>query len=193
MAIKRIGYGQVEPNHLSAQHNGQIYAQLPAQTTTTTGTGTSAVTTVTKIAQLENGQFLKYNYAKGECTVTGDAEWMLVYNEEKLYDERRQSHKDFAMLKKDMADGVIYPRLLKTNVGDILTTNTFRTSGDATVAGPDAEIDMPDVAVGDYFIIDSDGWLKNNTSTKGSAMAWQAVKVYTMPDGQPGIKLQRVQ
>ncbi len=54
----RKGYGQVEPNHLSAQHNGQIYAQLPAQTTTTSGTGSSAVTTVTKIEQLENGQFL---------------------------------------------------------------------------------------------------------------------------------------
>ena len=25
--MKRIGYGQVEPNHLSAQRNGQIYAQ----------------------------------------------------------------------------------------------------------------------------------------------------------------------
>ena len=24
------GYGQVEPNHLSAQKTGQIYAQLPA-------------------------------------------------------------------------------------------------------------------------------------------------------------------
>ena len=193
MAIKRKGYGQVEPNHLSAQHNGQIYAQLPAQTTTTTGTGTSATTTVTKIAQLENGQFLKYNYAAGECTTTGDIEWMLVYNEEKLYDERRQAHKDFAMLTSDMCDGTIYPRLFKTNVGDIFTTNTFRTSGDATVAGPDAEINMPDVKVGDYFIIDNDGWLKNNTTTKGAGMAWQAVKVYTMPDGQPGVKLQRVQ
>ena len=28
--IKRIGYGQVEPNHLSAQRTAQIYAQLPA-------------------------------------------------------------------------------------------------------------------------------------------------------------------
>ena len=27
--IERIGYGQVEPNHLSAQRTGQIYAQLP--------------------------------------------------------------------------------------------------------------------------------------------------------------------
>jgi hypothetical protein len=24
------GYGQVEPNHLSAQRNSQVYAQLPA-------------------------------------------------------------------------------------------------------------------------------------------------------------------
>ena len=24
--IKRIGFGQVEPNHLSAQRNGQVYA-----------------------------------------------------------------------------------------------------------------------------------------------------------------------
>ena len=28
--MKRIGFGQVEPNHLSAQRTGQIYAQLPA-------------------------------------------------------------------------------------------------------------------------------------------------------------------
>ena len=28
--MKRIGYGQVEPNHLSAQRTSQIYAQLPA-------------------------------------------------------------------------------------------------------------------------------------------------------------------
>ena len=50
---------------------------------------------------------------------------MLVYNEEKLYDERRQNHKDFAMIAEEMADKTIYPRLLKTNVGDIYTTNTF--------------------------------------------------------------------
>ena len=41
------GYGQVEPNHLSAQRTGQIYAQLPARA---------------DIGLLENGQFVKYNY-----------------------------------------------------------------------------------------------------------------------------------
>ena len=29
-AFVERGYGQVEPNHLSAQVTGQIYAQLPA-------------------------------------------------------------------------------------------------------------------------------------------------------------------
>ena len=31
----QYGYGQVEPNHLSARRNGQIYAQLPADSSIT--------------------------------------------------------------------------------------------------------------------------------------------------------------
>ena len=46
-----MGYGQVEPNHLSAQRNGQIYAQLPANG---------------EIEVLEQGQFVKYDYLNGE-------------------------------------------------------------------------------------------------------------------------------
>lgn len=49
------GYGQVEPNHLSAQRTGQIYAQLPA---------------AADINVLENGQFVKYDYAKGVCDLS---------------------------------------------------------------------------------------------------------------------------
>ena len=66
--VKR-GYGQVEPNHLSAQHTGQIYAQLPA---------------AANIEKLENGQFVKYDYAKKVCDFTGAGEWMLVFNEVKV-------------------------------------------------------------------------------------------------------------
>ena len=50
--IKRIGYGQVEPNHLSAQKTGQIYAQLPARFV-----DASDDNAVKPIAQLEQGQF----------------------------------------------------------------------------------------------------------------------------------------
>ena len=189
--MTRKGYGQVEPNHLSAQYTGQIYAQLPAQTYTAASGNDPAVTT--NIAQLENGQFLKYNYAGNRASVDGDAEWMLVYNEEKLYDERRQNHKDFVLKASEQADKTIYPRLLKINIGDIFTTNTFRDASSATVAGPDDEITMPELVVGNYVSIDAAGWLKKAVSKPGSGIAFQVVKVYQLPDKQDAVKLQRIQ
>ena len=59
--MKRIGFGQVEPNHLSAQRNGQIYAQLPAHIKK----GEDDADSITLI---ENGQFMKYDYANNKCT-----------------------------------------------------------------------------------------------------------------------------
>ena len=282
-----FGYGQVEPNHLSAQKTGQIYAQLPANK---------------NINVLEQGQFVKYDYAAngngiGEVNFTGEGEWMLVYNEIKLYrnhpDGSKQWDCEFAMLKDDYqariyspydwehteveyhngmylngrdekgntsmtvthnvelnADGktvtiagevydvaenkfsyngseytlvdgkvtvpVVYayddvtkdvediyemgftndpwkklgiarekkmpagtsmiPRVFKTNVGDIMTTNTIF---DKTVA------------VGDKLAPRAeDGILAKTENAEG--MVWQVVKVYTMPDGQKGAKVMRI-
>lgn len=183
--ISRKGYGQVEPNHLSAQYTGQIYAQLPALE----ADGTSSDAEMVPIAQLENGQFLKYNYAGGYAGVDGDIEWMLVFNEVKLYDERRQNYKDFAMLAADMADKTIFPRLLKTNVGDIFTTNTFA----GLAAGPDAETEGPELAVGNYLTVGDDGFLAKANSKPGSGIAFQVVKVYNLGDMQPAVKIQRIQ
>ena len=142
-------YGQVEPNHLSAQRNGQIYAQLPAA------------------IDLENGMFAKYDYEAGQVNLTGAGEWMLVYNEVKTYDAR-ESYADFKLIAGQC------PRLFKTNVGDIFTTNK--------IAG------LEDVEVGDVFGPEA-GIL---TKDKVTEMTWKAVKVYTMPDGTPGVKLQRI-
>ena len=201
----RKGYGQVERQHMAAPHNGQIYAQLPALNADGT-----------PIAQLENGQFLKYDYAHGKATTSGDIEWFLVYNEEKLYDERRQNHKDFAMKASDMSDGIIYPRLLRTFVGDIFTTNTFRTEATgsddnavpaATVSGPDQEITIPDFQEGNYVVIDNDGWLVKSNSKPATGIVFQVVPhftqmnlgqnetkpAYTLPDKQYAVKLQRIQ
>lgn len=282
-----FGYGQVEPNHLSAQKTGQIYAQLPANK---------------DINVLEQGQFVKYDYAAngngiGEVNFTGEGEWMLVYNEIKLYrnhpDGSKQWDCEFAMVKDDYqariyspydwehteveyhngmylngkdekgntsmtvthnvelnADGktvtiagevynvaenkfsyngneytlvdgkvtvpVVYayddvtkdvediyemgftndpwkklgiarekkmpagtsmiPRVFKTNVGDIMTTNTIF---DKTVA------------VGDKLAPRAeDGILAKTENAEG--MVWQVVKVYTMPDGQKGAKVMRI-
>lgn len=171
--IKRTGFGQVEPNHLSAQRNGQIYAQLPLDE---------------NINILENGQFMKYDYANGKVGLTGDVnEYFLVYNEVKVYDER-DTYKDFAMIKGNYVGGEIYPRLFKTNIGDIYTTNCVgaaNTSKDAEYAGIS-------LGVGDKLTVNtSTGYLeKNNSASTG--MIWQVVKEYTMPDGQPGVKIQRI-
>ncbi len=170
--ISRKGFGQVEPNHLSAQTNGQIYAQLPADSS---------------LKILENGMFLKYDYAAGKCDLTGAGEWMLVMNEIKLYDERKQGLKDYAMKKDDFMGGVIVPRLLKTSVGDIYTTNTFgaNTSDSATVNGLALTVNE------NLTVDDTTGYLKK-AGQSDTEFLWKVVKVYTMPDGQPGVKIQRI-
>ena len=92
-----LGYGQVEPNHLSAQRTAQIYAQLPADPA---------------INILEQGQFVKYDYAAGLVNFGSDdhdtGEWMLVYNETKLYREH-QLDCEFAMIKGNYQARVYSP------------------------------------------------------------------------------------
>ena len=88
-----VGFGQVEPNHLSAQYTGQIYAQLPADPS---------------IEILEQGQFVKYDYAKGLVNFTGEGEWMLVYNEIKLYRDFQRDC-EFAMIKGNYQARVYSP------------------------------------------------------------------------------------
>ena len=205
------GYAQVEPNHLSAQRTGQIYAQLPA---------------AANIDVLENGQYVKYDYENGVVNFSGKGEWMLVYNEIKLYRDG-QDDCEFAMVKRNYAanvyspstgvltedaksrdytgivaptdpysldatedpfhiysqnevalmpkDTTMVPRVFKTNIGDIYTTNCIA----------DAE-----VALGDILSPRAaDGIL----STEGDgSIQWQVVKVYTMPDYQKGVKIMRI-
>ena len=190
--MKRVGFGQVEGNHLSAQRTGQIYAQLPAKN---------------DINLLENGQFVKYNYADGVVDFEGEGEWMLVYNEVKLYDAPwRESYKDFAMIKDNYTPGSdsithdglgpfkgqMVPRLFKTNIGDIFTTNCLEK---ANTSGK-AEIDLTDLAVGDIVApTKTNGYLKKSdsgTTTDDTVMKWQVVKLTTMPDGQAAVKLMRI-
>ena len=169
----KLGYGQLEPNHLSARRNGKIYAQLPADKS---------------IEVLENGQFVKYDYANGVVNFTGEGPWMLVFNEPKVYEDR-QTNADFAMKREDyvayvynaandaMPEGtVMVPRVMNTDRGDIYTTN---------MVGEES------LTVGDKLAPrEADGILvKNEAATE---CVWQVAKVYTMRDGQPGVKLIRI-
>ena len=212
-AFVERGYGQVEPNHMSAQRTGQIYAQLPA---------------AADIKMLQNGQFVKYDYAQGVVDFAADvpSEWMLVYNEVKVYRDFL-GDADFAMINRNyiakvynpvgaddidlgptrnyedivapadpyevdsteepfahswskaapgmMPEGTrMVPRVFKTNIGDIFTTNL---------------VDEEELELGDILSPRAaDGIL-----AKGEGdMKWQVVKVYTMPDHQKGVKLMRI-
>ena len=258
-----VGFGQVEPNHLSAQRTGQIYAQLPADPA---------------IEILEQGQFVKYDYAKGLVNFEGAGEWMLVYNETKLYRDFQRDC-EFAMIKGNyqarvyspldgermqemygptrflqgkrerynaktgefesidrqlaydeenkqwvkVEDGqpeavdysvasniydywemddvnnpdasevskrlfmklrdykekmmpagtTMVPRVLKTNVGDIFTTNM---------------VNATELKIGDILTPGAKGILEVGSGD----MQWQVVKVYTMPDHQKGVKIMRI-
>lgn len=163
MAIVRDGYGQVEPNHLSAQRTGQIYAQTPAHG---------------NIEVLENGMFLKRN---GDVLdAAGKGEWMLVYNEVKLYENHKQGYKHFALKKEEAVGGLLVPRMFKVNIGDIYTTNMV---GEA-VAGNVGDILEP-VAVGGVGIL-------TKVAATPVGMAFEVIKKYTMPDGQPAVKVLRI-
>jgi len=215
MSFTRVGYGQVEPNQLSAQKTGQIYASLPLDGDVTV---------------LQNGEFMYYDMAAGKVSAddsTGVAEPMLVFNEIKLYEPFwRRSYKDFAMIRvgdnyvtSDLAvngpvegrygdgsltpgiaanpahpdypyrmDGIA-PRLFKTNIGDIFTTNMVETDASA---GSEVTYAVGNMLEPVKNTATKTLQLKKATGTP-TGMAFVVVKVYTMPDGQPGLKLQRVQ
>ena len=206
MAFTRNGYGQVEPNQLSAQKTGQIYASLPL---------------ASDVDILQNGEFMYYDYKSGTVTANGKGEPMLVFNEVKLYEPFWQtSYKDFAMIRvgdnyvtsrlatAGYGDGAetegvasahsdwqagyrmdgIAPRLFKTNVGDIFTTNMVETGASITYSQGDTlklkKVNKAADKTGNTLVLSKTGDI--------DALEFVVAKVYTMPDGQPGLKLQRI-
>ena len=231
------GYGQVEPNHLSGQATKEVYAQLPAKK---------------DIEILENGQFAKYNYADEVVDFEGPGEWMLVYNEIKLYRDH-QVDAEFAMLRDNYQARVYSPfggdrdgnpdtawnkqsryyNGVDAEGNDSITLGEKTYKYDDVTAAPDiyelhynedpfhieslyAEKMMPEngssmvprlikTHVGDIFttnmIADEEVALKDELSPneKGilsksgdGSIVWQVVKIYTMPDHQPGVKVMRI-
>lgn len=162
VTIKRIGYAQVEPNHLSAPRDGHVYGQLPA---------------ASAIEVLEQGQYVYYDKAAGEVNFTGNGPLMMVFNEEKLYDERHQMHRDYAQKVSDSYDGKIYPRVFRVSAGDLYTTNALNEAS---------------YAVGDELCIDhTTGFLKKGDAALGEP-GFIVVKETTMPDMQPAVQVQVV-
>jgi len=209
MAFNRNGFGQVEPNQLSAQKTGQIYASLPLDG---------------DVQVLQNGEFMYYSYADkkvtAEPTVEGQ-EPMLVFNEIKLYEPFwRTSYKDFAMIRvgdnyvtsrlatEKYGDGSttpgqyqqhtdydyrmqgVAPRMFKTNIGDIMTTNMVKTGEDVTYEVGNLLVPVKNTESKTLVL---EKFTPATTGDKPTGMAWVVADVYTMPDGQPGLKVQRIQ
>ena len=161
--LDKKGYGQVEPNHLAGQKSGAIYAMLPADNS---------------LEVVENGMFMKYDYAAGKCSLDGEGEDMLVFSEVKLYDPTH-SYKDFALKKADSADGKIYPRLMLTFPGDHFTTNLVdMTSAKGSRKGKFLEV--------------VNGILTEQSADPGTGMTWQVAMETTLADGQEAVKVIRV-
>lgn len=74
------------------------------------------------------------------------------------------------------ADTSMVPRVIKINVGDIYTTNT---------------VNEASLAVGDELKVSTtNGYLAKTGDEQGPVFV--VVKVYTLADGQPAVKLQRI-
>ena len=182
-ANARIGFAQVELNHVSGIVTGQILAQLPVDT--------NAMGTV-----LENGRFAKYDYSHNKVNLSGAGEWMLVYNEEKLPDPRKTNHKDFALQAKDFTDREVTPRLISILIGDIFTTNAIGEDGltkaqiSAITDTTEASVTFPTVTTKLY--VGANGYLTETQPASYDGPVFEVVKVYTLADSQPAVKLMRI-
>jgi hypothetical protein len=75
------------------------------------------------------------------------------------------------------AGTTMVPRVFKTNVGDIFTTNLIMEST---------------LEVGDLLTPQAVNGILAKAGADSADMQWQVVKLYTMPDHQKGVKIMRI-
>lgn len=214
----RIGYGQVEPNQITGIKTGEIYASLPLDPEVTTlQNGEFMYYDYTKgyvtATPHENSVDLEPMLVYNEIKIYED---LLSYKDFAMIrvgDNYVTNDPAVGRVTSRNADGTIYgggslthgasiphdswqagyrmegiaPRLVRVHVGNVYTTNMV-------VTGTGIEY-----AVGDQLKLkkSSDNTLvlgKYAAGTTGvlDAPVFNVVKVYTMPDGQPGLKIQRI-
>lgn len=211
MAFKRIGYGQVEPNQLSGIKTGQIFASLPLAKTVNViqngefmyydyVSGTVSAEDGTNVAE----PMLVYNEVKIYEPWLSYKDFAMI----RVGDNYVTSNAAIGRVTSENVDGTVYgdgattvgenanpahteygyrmngfaPRLVKTNVGDIFTTNMVAEGSEVTYTKGDIlKLKKTDR---NTLELTKDGNI--------DAVAFAVVKVYTMPDGQPGLKVQRV-
>lgn len=203
--LAKVGYGQVEINKLEAQKTGAINAQLPVDPAVFDTLAEKGLPRA-----IQNGMFMDYDYGTevsgisnyngaGACKLPafsgGSNLTGLVYNEIILFVDWHTC-KDFALTEQDatnyiQANGVakktVFPRLYTPAVGDVITTNLVADADGAVKDAPAVQIST--FKVGDLFTPNTDGILKKINSTTDGRIVYRCVKVYTMADLQPALKL----
>lgn len=181
MAINRYAlekYATIELNHVSFPETGRVFAQLPL-----------SATEFSKDAPCENGMWLVYDLAAGTAhkaaAVTDPVG--IVYNAEKEYNPYISGMNQYAL-----APGGYCPRIGMPLVGDTYTTNCF--CYDTSVFANDAAVDTALEAVGTtplYLVpMAGQGAPALVKSVGTAATIAKVVKVYTMPNGELGLKVQ---
>ena len=223
----RIGFGQVEENQLSYYHTGQMFASLPLDTKVQVLQNGEfmyydyASGKVTAEPKVDSEPMLVLNEIKVYEDYLANKDFAMVRVGDNYITnpaaigrvttapvDGTSTYKDGSLtigINADPAhteygyrmDGIA-PRLVKTNIGDIYTTNMVALG----VEYAEGDILVPKVTETTVVKYEANGSMANVRQktlvlTKGEmpakGMAWAVAKVYTMPDGQPGLKLQRVQ
>lgn len=166
--IKRDGYGQLELNQVAFRRDGRIEAQMPYDTS--------------KDGTFENGMVVIVDKATGVLKTGAIAEgdiYGILYTSEELYDARKPGLKNFGVEVKDgKANGPegydVYGRVGFFAVGDRFTTNTV--------------VDGSYTKGAKVYVGETGEWTLTQPESYGGPVGVIAEE-FTMPDGQPAIKI----
>lgn len=170
-------YGCVEMNFATWARDGRVPSQLPLDDT------------FTKQAPCENGFWLVYDElakkVRKPAGATALAETVaLVYSAEKDYGMIGQQGLGYFSQV-----GGEYPRLGRPALGDKYTTNTFQYAGTAA----ELETALSTYAGTPLYLIPSTTGAPELVAAAGLVGATtvaKVIKVYTVPNGNPGIKVE---
>lgn len=182
MALQRMiidGYGQLELNQCAFRRDGRIEAQCKLNEEQF------------KEFPAENGMILVIDNVKREILRPKDSPMGvlgLVYSTEHMYDERTPGLKNFRNAYNEF-----YPRLGYLATGDKYTTNCVSYDTDEFADDEAFIAALKNVETTRLY-----GFVADDGSTKVTATApagneiliLQVRSLFTMPDGQPGIRFQ---
>lgn len=192
--LKKVGYGQVEPNRIQGRKQGRVIADIPVKPETVEALGD----------RIENGLVLAVNAGTGfegnlktghlDLPKEDSVQVGLVYTENKLYDDLH-GLKDFALFTvnptisharqsaiynaKEEPVKTVVPRLLGFTLGDVFTTNQIAVAGGSETKLPEVGTKL---TINDKGQFDVAGTIDLVEAT--------VVQKTTMPDGQLAVKLQ---